>query len=307
METGVAHDAAERHCRSAGHHRPRDGRPLRRLHRQRRHRCQLADHPRRHRLHQLGVYRHGCAGGTVCRRQRRGEGQPDGLPGVSDGRRLFGAARRHRLLRLADAADVGECRPGGPRRSAAVPARDVPRHVRHDDVLHAERRVPRCRRPADAASARRRDDDTDGHLQRDPDPEGRLAGRRAGDDREQHDGRVLRHLARDAAAFSDPLRAGDEPETRLHHHPVALPLRPADGRAGHRDERRRRAAAALHRIAGAERRRAGRLRRRLHGALLAHHLVVGRVDGRGGDDCRPVPRRRQPRSRGRRRSRRPRC
>ena len=29
---------------------------------------------------------------------------------------------------------------------------------------------------------------------------------------------------------------------RLHHHPVAVPLRPADRRAGHRDEHRRRAA-----------------------------------------------------------------
>ena len=35
----------------------------------------------------------------------------------------------------------------------------------------------------------------------------------------------------------------------LHDHPFAVPLRPADRRAGHRDERRRRADAAVHRIA----------------------------------------------------------
>ena len=34
--------------------------------------------------------------------------------------------------------------------------------------------------------------------------------------------------------------------------------------------------AALHRLARAQRRGAGRLRRRLHRAVLAHHLDVGR-------------------------------
>ena len=42
-----------------------------------------------------------------------------------------------------------------------------------------------------------------------------------------------------------------------------------------------------------ERRSPGRLRGRLHGALLADHVDVGRTDGRGGDDRRAEPRRRQ--------------
>ena len=46
------------------------------------------------------------------------------------------------LLRLVNAA------PEVQRRGAAVPAHDVPRHLRHDDVLHAERRLPRRRRSA---------------------------------------------------------------------------------------------------------------------------------------------------------------
>ena len=44
------------------------------------------------------------------------------------------------LLDLVNAA------PGGAGRGAAVPAHDVRRHHRHDDVLHAERRLPRRRR-----------------------------------------------------------------------------------------------------------------------------------------------------------------
>ena len=71
-----------------------------------------------------------------------------------------------------------------------------------------------------------------------------------------------------------------EHAARLDDHPVAVPVRPADRRAGHRDERRGRAAAAVHRIAGAQRRGAGGVRGRLHRAVLAHHVDVGRPDGR---------------------------
>ena len=49
----------------------------------------------------------------------------------------------------------------------------------------------------------------------------------------------------------------------------------------------------------AQRRGAGGLRRRLHGAVLVHHLDVGRPDGRRGDDRRAEPRRRQARARDR--------
>ena len=68
--------------------------PLRRLHRQRRHRRELADHPRRHRLHQLAVHRDGRARGALRGRGRAREGQPRRLPGVSDGDRAGGAAGR---------------------------------------------------------------------------------------------------------------------------------------------------------------------------------------------------------------------
>ena len=110
----------------------------------------------------------------------------------------------------------------------------------------------------------------------------------------------------DAARLGDPLRARHGQAAGLHHHPVAVPLRPADRRAGHRDEHRRRAAAALHRLARAQRRGAGGLRGRLHRAVLADHVDVGRTDGRVGDDRRSEPRRRQSRARdaGRARSRR---
>ena len=118
LAAGVADDAAERHRRAAGHHRSRDGRPLRRLHRQRRHRRQLADHPRRHRLHQLAVHRDGRARGALCRRQRARQGQPRRLSGVPDGGRPVGAPGRGRLLRRAGAA-----RPGQRRARGAAPRR----------------------------------------------------------------------------------------------------------------------------------------------------------------------------------------
>ena len=65
--------------------------------------------------------------------------------------RLFGAHGGGRLLR-APALLTRERRAGSAGRGAAVPARDVHGHLRHDDVLHAERRLPRGRRSADAAA-----------------------------------------------------------------------------------------------------------------------------------------------------------
>ena len=47
----------------------------------------------------------------------------------------------------------------------AVSPRDVPRHHRDDDFLHAERRVSRRRRFAHAAAARRDDDGAHGRVQ----------------------------------------------------------------------------------------------------------------------------------------------
>ena len=144
VEDRVADGAAERHRRAAGHHRPRDGRPLRRLHRQRRHRRQLADLPRRHRLHQLAVHRHGRAGLALCRRERSRQSQPHRLPGIPHrarpGARHPGADR---LRALALAARDGERDARGAGRSAALSADDVPVQHRHADVLHAGRRAAR--------------------------------------------------------------------------------------------------------------------------------------------------------------------
>src|SRR2546427_755188 len=57
-------------------------------------------------------------------------------------------------------------------------------------------------------------------------------------------------------------------------------LRPARRRPRDRGERRGRVAAPLHRLAGAGRPGASRVRGRLHRAVLVHHVDVGRVDGR---------------------------
>ncbi len=68
----------------AGRDRSRPGRPAARLHRQRRHRRELADLPRRHRLHGVAVHRTGGARGALCRRRRFGSGQSRRAAGVSD-------------------------------------------------------------------------------------------------------------------------------------------------------------------------------------------------------------------------------
>jgi hypothetical protein len=56
-------------------------------------------------------------------------------------------------------------------------------------------------------------------------------------------------------------------------------------------EHRRRADAAVHRIAAGERRGPGGFRRRLYRALLAHYVDVGRTDGRVRNDRWSEPRR----------------
>ena len=83
------------------------------------------------------------------------------------------------LLRLVNAA------PEVARRGAAVPARDVRRHHGHDDVLHAERRLPRGWRPENAAAPGAGDDGVDDRLQRRADPHDGHAGRGDRHDRQQ--------------------------------------------------------------------------------------------------------------------------
>ena len=86
------------------------------------------------------------------------------------------------------------------------------------------------------------------------------------------------------------LRAG------LEHHPVAVPIRPADRHPGNRDERGWRVHARVHRLAGAERGGPGGVRRLLHPAVLTDHLDVDRPDGcrrgRGRSESRGGQRRR---------------
>ena len=90
-----------------------------------------------------------------------------------------------------------------------------------------------------------------------------------------------------AAGFGDSLPSRHGHRAGLRDHPIAVPLRAADRRAGHRHEHRRHPAAALHRIARAQRRRAGRVRGRLHRVVLVHYVDVRRLDGRGRDHRRP--------------------
>ena len=249
LEAGVADDAAERDRGSAGDHRSRDGRSFRRLHGQCGHRRQLADHPRRHRLHQLALHRHGRAGGAVRRSQRAGQGQPGRLPGVPDRVRPVDHPGRGRVLRGAISARSCQCRAQRAGGGASVPARDVHGHLRHDDVLHAQWRVSRRGRPADAASARRHDDGPHDCLQRHPDSDVRHDRRGARHDCEQHPRGDLRLVEDRAARLRHPLRARYGQAAGFHHHPLAVPLWPAHWRSGHRHERRRRADVAVHRLA----------------------------------------------------------
>ena len=87
VEDRLADDARQHHRRAAGHRRPRDGRPHRRLHRQRRDRRVVADLHHRHRVHHVAVHRDERARRALCRRRRRREGRSHRLSGVSDGDR----------------------------------------------------------------------------------------------------------------------------------------------------------------------------------------------------------------------------
>src|SRR6266704_2967679 len=70
--------------------------------------------------------------------------------------------------------------------------------------------------------------------------------------------------------------------TGLVDHPRAVPLWASDRDSGDRDEHRRRLDAVVHRIARAERRRAGRVRGLLHRAVFTDHVDIGGIDGFGG-------------------------
>src|SRR5213080_3435051 len=82
MDARVAHHAAEPDRRAAGRGRSRPGGPLRGLRRQRRDRCRDPDLYRGDRVRDVGVQRHGGAGGPLCRGQRAREGQSHRVPGV---------------------------------------------------------------------------------------------------------------------------------------------------------------------------------------------------------------------------------
>ncbi len=165
----MADDGAELRRRDAGCDRSHSGRPAARLYRQRRHRHQLADLPRRHRLHGLAVYRPGDSRVAVCRRGRFGPRQQDRAAGVSDGDRDVRRDGEHRLLRVAAVARSRQCRARRESAGAAVPANQL--HLQHRDaaLLHAVGGAQRGRRCADAAPARSDDDRAERDSQRPPD------------------------------------------------------------------------------------------------------------------------------------------
>ncbi len=167
LEDGVADGAAERDRRTAGHHRSRHGGALRRLHRQRSHRRQLADFPRRHRLHRLALHRHGRARRALRRGERARQGQPDRLSGVPDGPRPL--ARRPgpaRLRPVADAAGSGERDARGQGRGVAVSPHDVRLQHRDAALLHAGRGASLGGRRPHAAPARHPHDGAERGVQR---------------------------------------------------------------------------------------------------------------------------------------------
>ena len=281
LEARVADDGSELRRRDAGCRRPCAGRPAARLHRERGDRHQLADLPRRHRLHGLALHRAGDPRVALRRRGRLRPRQQDRPAGVSHGDRHVPRHGADRLLRRADAARSRQRRTRGEGTGAAVPAHQLHVQHRHAAVLHAVRGAPRRRRCAHAAPARPDDDGAQCHPQRRPDSRPRadsvVRHCRVGDghgDRVGH-GQPLRALPPVPWRQRDPVLAIDGLEARLVDHQVAVPLRAADRRAGHRDEHRRRAAAALHRLAGAQRRGAGGLCHRLHRALLDDYVDVG--------------------------------
>ena len=174
--------------------------------------------------------------------------------------------------------------PAVQRRGAAVPAHDVRVQHRHADVLHARRRAARGGRRADAAAARRRDDRAEHRAQRRADPRLRagpgVRHARRGDrhvHRPARSSRRRRLAAPAAARWSSRFPRSDVVAPDWSDRPVAVPVRPAGRRPGRGDEPRRRDAAAVHRLARAQRRSAGGLCGRLRGAVLADHVDVGRA------------------------------
>ena len=176
---------------------------------------------------------------------------------------------------VAVAARSGERRAGGEGRGAAVPADHVRLQQRHADLLHAERRAALGRRRADADGSRHRDDGAEPRAQRHPDPRAgpdpgvrhRRRGDRDGD--RVRPGRASTRCGSSGAAAGSCRSRAARARSGLEHHQVAVPVRPADRHSGHRDEHRRRAHARVHRLAGAERRGAGGVRRVVHPAVLA--------------------------------------
>ena len=193
--------------------------------------------------------------------------------------------------------------PRSDRAGAAVPADDVPVQHRHAAVLHAGRRAARGRRCANAAASRRGDDRAEHRastcmLISGAGPIPALGTRGAAI------GTVLASVQRvgggdvdDADRTpGDPLPPRHVLEAGFRDHQAAVPVRAARRDPGRGDERGRRPAAAVHRVARAQRGSAGGLRRGLRGAVLAGHLDLGRSDGGGGRGRRAEPGRGQSRS-----------
>ena len=255
---------------------------------ERRHRRGDPDLHRRHRVRHVGVQRDGGAGRPLRRGQRAREGQSDRLSGVPRRRRAVGTGPGPAWLGArAGAARRSACGARGARRGPALPPDHVRGQSRVAVLLHGERCVAGGRRPAHPAAAGDHADGAERGVQRRPDhgprPPAPAGHRRRG--RRHHGGRIrgerirrlpaVLRLAARAVASRHGLAAG------LGHHPGAVPLRVAHGRSGGRDERRRRAAVALHRLARPERAGAGSVRDRVHRAVLVHHVDLGRVAGRG--------------------------
>ena len=167
----MAERSAERHRRAAGDHRPRDGRPLRRVHRQCGDRRELADLPCRHCLHSVALHGDGRARLALRRGERSPQGQQDRLPGVcrraGDGRRHHGAAW---VGAVAASSGARERHAGGARGSAALPPDDVPVQHRDAAVLHDGRSTACRRRSQDPAPAWRGNDDAEYRIERAVDP-----------------------------------------------------------------------------------------------------------------------------------------
>ncbi len=182
--------------------------------------------------------------------------------------------------------------------------------LRHDDLLHAERRFAFRRRRAHADDARYHDDRAQSRA------EHRSHSRAWSGSCFRHqrrgDGNVHRfgidcHLR--AVATLD-WRVGYFDSawrrlwTKLADHQIDLQVWTADRHSGNRDEHRRRVYAGVHWVARSECCSAGCVRSFLHRAFLSDHVDVGGTDGRGCGGRGAEPGRKETRSRERRGSRR---